>query len=66
MIEIWWVEDFLSGETLENQYYPTQEEAVAARERLGYGFVTSSERKKGRSPHNAEIGPEELTMTPRG
>jgi hypothetical protein len=41
LIEIWWVEDFLSGKVLENRHYSTKEEAVEARNRLGYGLVKS-------------------------
>lgn len=47
MTEIWWVEDFLSGQVLENKHYFTKEEAVAARERLGYGIVKSFELQDG-------------------
>lgn len=39
MIEMFWVEDFLSGKVLENKYYSTREEAAARRNELGYGIV---------------------------
>lgn len=41
MIEIWWVEDYLSGKVLENKHYSDKAEAVKARNRLGYGLVKS-------------------------
>lgn len=47
MTKIWWVEDYLSGNVLENRHYTTQEEAVAARERLGYGMVKSFDLEPG-------------------
>ena len=40
-MEIWWVEDFLSGKVLENKHYSKKAEAVEARNRLGYGLVKS-------------------------
>lgn len=39
MTEIFWVEDFLNGEVLENKYYSTREEAATRRNELGCGFV---------------------------
>ena len=39
MVEVWWVEDFLSGKVLENKYYSSKEEAVTRRNELGYGLV---------------------------
>lgn len=39
MIRIWWVEDFLSGQVLENKYYSEKQEAVDRRNELGYGMV---------------------------
>lgn len=39
MIEIWFVEDYLSGKVLENKHYSNKAEAVKARNRLGYGLV---------------------------
>jgi hypothetical protein len=41
MTELWFVEDFMSGNVLENKYYSTKAEAVAARERLCYGIIKS-------------------------
>lgn len=40
---IWWVEDYLSGEVFENKYYPTHEDAIDAREALGYGLIKGKE-----------------------
>ena len=39
MIEIWFVQDFLSGEVIDNKYYSIRGEAVARRNELGYGIV---------------------------
>ena len=36
---VYWVEDCLSGETLENKYYSSKDEAMARRNELGFGFV---------------------------
>lgn len=53
MSKIWWVEDFLSGQVLENKHYATHEEALAARERLGFGLVKSHEIQDGGACPNA-------------
>ena len=45
MGRIWWVEDFLSGQVIENKYYSEKAEAVARRNELGYGMVKSWEVK---------------------
>ena len=47
MTRIWWVEDFLSGQVLENRHYFSQDEAVAARDRLGYGIVKHHDLQDG-------------------
>ena len=39
MIEIWFVEDFMSGEVLTHRYLSTEVEAVESRNHLGYGIV---------------------------
>jgi len=39
MIEIWFIEDYLSGGVISNIYFSTKEEAVDLRNRLGYGIV---------------------------
>ncbi|MEE8494587.1 MAG: hypothetical protein V3S25_11130 [Nitrospirales bacterium] len=39
MNRIWWVEDYLSKEVLENKHYSSKEEAVKRRNELGYGLV---------------------------
>lgn len=51
LVKIWWVEDFLSGAVLENQHYATHDEALAARERLGFGIVKSADVKGGVCPN---------------
>ena len=43
MTEIFWVEDYLSGNVLENKYYSTRAEAATRRNELGYGLVKSLE-----------------------
>lgn len=53
MTEIWWVEDFLSGEVLENRYYSEKQEAVDRRNELGYGIVKSFELQDGGMCPNA-------------
>ena len=47
MTEIFWVEDFLSGNVLENKYYSTRAEAVTRRDERGCGFVRSLELQNG-------------------
>lgn len=47
MIEIWFVEDYLSGKVLENKHYSNKAEAVKARDRLGYGLVKSHQLADG-------------------
>lgn len=47
MTEIWYVEDFLSGQVLENKYFSTQREAAEFRNRLGYGIVLSHQFADG-------------------
>ena len=47
MIEIWFVEDYLSGKVLENKHYSIKLEAVDARDRLGYGLVKSYRIQNG-------------------
>jgi hypothetical protein len=47
MIELFWVEDFLSGEVLEHHYYSTREEATTRRNELGYGIVKSFKFQDG-------------------
>jgi len=47
MTEIFWVEDFLSGEVIDNKYYSTREEAVARRNDLWYGIVKSHKLQDG-------------------
>ena len=47
MTEIWWVEDFLSGNVLENKHYSEKAEAVKARNRLGYGLVKCHRLQNG-------------------
>ena len=39
MIEIWYVEDYLSKEVLENRYFSSHEEATCWRNKLEYGLV---------------------------
>jgi len=39
MTEIFWIEDTLNGEVIDNKYYSTREEAVTFRNELGYGLV---------------------------
>lgn len=41
--KMWFVRDWLSGETIDNRYYTTKDEAVARRNELGYGVVYSYE-----------------------
>ncbi len=43
MTEIFWVEDFMSGEVLEHQYYQTRKLAATRRNELGFGIVKSFE-----------------------
>ncbi len=38
-MEIFWVQDFLSGEVIDHKYYSTREEAAARRNEMGYGIV---------------------------
>ena len=47
MTEIFWVEDFMSGNVLENKYYSTRAEAAARRNELGYGIVKSLKLQDG-------------------
>ncbi len=47
MIEIWFVEDYLSGKVLEDKHYSEKAEAVDARNRLGYGLVKSYQLENG-------------------
>ena len=47
MIEIWFVEDYLSGKVLEDKHYSEKAEAVEARNRLGYGLVKSYQLRDG-------------------
>ena len=47
MIEIWFVQDYLSGNVLENKHYSEKAEAVEARNRLGYGLVKSHRLQNG-------------------
>ncbi len=47
MTEIFWVEDYMSGEVMEHRYYPTREEAATRRNELGYGLVKSFELQDG-------------------
>jgi len=47
MTEIFWVEDFLSGNVLENKYYSTRAEATIRRNEIGYGLVKSFELQDG-------------------
>jgi len=44
--KIWYVKDFLSGETIDNRYFSTKAEAVARRNELGYGIVSHFEMKE--------------------
>ncbi len=41
MTEIFWVEDLMNGNTLDNRYYSTKAEAVTRRNEIGYGVVKS-------------------------
>jgi len=41
MMEIWYVEDFMSKQVIGNRYYSDKEAAVKFRNRLGYGLVKS-------------------------
>jgi hypothetical protein len=36
---IYWIEDYLSGEVIEQKFYSEKSEAVDRRNALGYGFV---------------------------
>jgi len=45
-MKIFWVEDFLSREVIENKYYSTREEAAARRNELGYGLVKEWKSQK--------------------
>jgi hypothetical protein len=47
MIEIWYVEDYMSGQVMENKYYSTHAEATTRRNELGYGLVKSLELQDG-------------------
>ena len=47
MTELFWVEDFMSGEVLDHQYYRTRKEAAARRNKLGFGVVKSFEFQDG-------------------
>ncbi len=47
MTEIFWVEDLMSGEVMENKYYSTRAEAAARRNEMGYGFVKSFKLQDG-------------------
>jgi len=47
MTEIFWVEDFLSGEVIDDKYYSTREEAAARRNEMWYGIVKSFELQDG-------------------
>lgn len=47
MTEIFWVEDFMSGEVMDHRYYQTREEAVARSNEMGYGLVKSFELQDG-------------------
>ncbi len=47
MTEIFWVEDYMSGEVMEHRYYSTREEAATQRNELGYGLVRSFELQDG-------------------
>lgn len=45
-MEIFWVEDFLSGEVIDNKYYSTREEASICRNAMGYGLVKEWKSQK--------------------
>ncbi len=47
LIEIWFVQDYLSGKVLENKHYSEKVEAVNARNRLGYGLVKCHRLQNG-------------------
>ena len=47
MTEIFWIEDYMSGEIMEHRYYQTREEAATRRNELGYGLVKSFELQDG-------------------
>ena len=47
MTEIFWIEDSLGGEVLENKYYSTRNEATARRNEMGYGIIKSFELQDG-------------------
>ena len=47
MTEIFWVEDFMSGNVMENKYYSTRAEAVTRRNEMGYGLVKSLKLQDG-------------------
>ena len=63
MIEIFWVEDYLSGETLEGMYYSTREEATARRNELGYGIVKSWKRRDDMSFYEEAAGRKIVVFT---
>ena len=45
-MKVFWVEDFLSGEVIDNKYYSIREEAAARRNELGYGIVKEFKSQK--------------------
>ena len=47
MTEIFWIEDFLSGEVIENKYYSTRKEAATRRNEMGYGLVKAFDLQDG-------------------
>lgn len=47
MTEIFWVEDFLNGEVIDNKYFSTKVEAMAFRIFLGYGLIKELELQDG-------------------
>ena len=47
MIEIWYIEDFLSGQVIDNLYFSTKRAAVNFRNRLGYGIVLGYQFQDG-------------------
>ncbi len=47
MTEIFWVEDFMSGNVMENKYYSTRAEAATRRNEMGYGLVKSLKLQDG-------------------
>lgn len=63
MTRIFWVEDFMSGEVMENKYYSTREEATTRRNELGYGLVKSWKRRDDKSFYEESAGRKIVVFT---